>query len=121
VLGRKRVITAAMIVVVIPSVLVALAADVHQLVVWRFIQGLLLPPIFAVMIAYIGDEWPPSEVTGIAGIYTAGASFGGFSGRFVTGTLTDLFGWRPALLTPAPPTPLVAAAPPPLLPPQPHI
>jgi len=99
VLGRKRVITAAMIVVVIPSVLVALAADVHQLVVWRFIQGLLLPPIFAVMIAYIGDEWPPSEVTGIAGIYTAGASFGGFSGRFVTGILSDLIGWRAAFLT----------------------
>jgi predicted MFS family arabinose efflux permease len=99
VLGRKRVITTAMIAVVVPTAMVALAADVHQLVFWRFVQGLLLPPIFAVTIAYIGDEWPPSEVTGIAGIYTAGASFGGFSGRFVTGILTDLFGWRPALLT----------------------
>jgi len=75
-----------------------LAADVHQLVFWRFVQGLLLPPIFAVTIAYIGDEWPPSEVTGIAGIYTAGASLGGFSGRFVTGLLADLFGWRAAFL-----------------------
>ena len=98
VLGRKRVITVAMIVVVIPTAMVALAANVHQLVFWRFVQGLLLPPIFAVTIAYIGDEWPPSEVTGIAGIYTAGASLGGFSGRFVTGLLADLFGWRAAFL-----------------------
>jgi YNFM family putative membrane transporter len=96
VLGRKRVITAAMIVVVVPTAMVALAADVHQLVLWRFIQGLLLPPIFAVTIAYIGDEWPPSEVTGIAGIYTAGSSLGGFSGRFLTGILADHFGWRAA-------------------------
>ena len=98
VLGRKRVITVAMIVVVIPTAMVALAANVHQLVFWRFVQGLLLPPIFAVTIAYIGDEWPPSEVTGIAGIYTAGASLGGFSGRFVTGLLADLFGWRAAFV-----------------------
>jgi MFS family permease len=81
VLGRKRVITAAMIAVVVPTTLVGLAADVHQLVLWRFIQGLLLPPIFAVTVAYIGDEWPPSQVTSIAGIYTAGSSLGGFSGR----------------------------------------
>jgi MFS transporter, YNFM family, putative membrane transport protein len=98
VLGRKRVITAAMIAVVVPTTLVGLAADVHQLVVWRFIQGLLLPPIFAVTVAYIGDEWPPSQVTSIAGLYTAGSSFGGFSGRFLSGLLADLFGWRAAFL-----------------------
>ena len=39
----------------------------RQLVVWRFVQGLLLPPIFAVTVAYIGDEWPPREVAGVAG------------------------------------------------------
>jgi predicted MFS family arabinose efflux permease len=98
VLGRKRVITAAMIAVVVPTTMVAFAADVHQLVFWRFVQGLLLPPIFAVTVAYIGDEWPPSEVTGIAGIYTAGSSLGGFSGRFLTGILADHFGWRAAFL-----------------------
>src|ERR1700754_4301108 len=48
VLGRKRVIAAAMLAVVIPVVCVALATDVPALIVWRFIQGLLLPPIFAV-------------------------------------------------------------------------
>ncbi|MBO0756945.1 MAG: MFS transporter [Bradyrhizobiaceae bacterium] len=98
VLGRKRVITAAMIAIVVPTTFVGLAADVHQLVVWRFIQGLLLPPIFAVTVAYIGDEWPPSQVTSIAGIYTAGSSLGGFSGRFLSGLLADLFGWRAAFL-----------------------
>jgi MFS transporter, YNFM family, putative membrane transport protein len=98
VLGRKRVITAAMIAVVVPTTLVGLAADVHQLVLWRFVQGLLLPPIFAVTVAYIGDEWPPSQVTSIAGIYTAGSSLGGFSGRFLSGLLADLFGWRAGFL-----------------------
>jgi MFS transporter, YNFM family, putative membrane transport protein len=96
VLGRKRVITAAMIAVAVPAVLVAFAPNVPMLIVWRFVQGLLLPPIFAVMIAYVGDEWPSTEVPGIAGIYVAGASVGGFAGRFITGVLADLVGWRGA-------------------------
>ncbi|MPZ39547.1 MAG: MFS transporter [Rhizobiales bacterium] len=96
VLGRKRVITAAMVVVTIPTLMIAFASDLQSLVFWRFVQGLALPSIFAVIIAYIGDEWPAAEVTGMAGIYTSGASLGGFSGRFVTGVLSDLIGWRSA-------------------------
>src|SRR5205823_1801023 len=48
VLGRKRVIAAAMLAVVVPTIGAAFAPDVQALVAWRFIQGLLLPPIFAV-------------------------------------------------------------------------
>jgi predicted MFS family arabinose efflux permease len=58
------------------------------------VQGLVLPPIFAVTVAYIGDEWPPNEATTAAGIYSSGSSLGGFSGRLVTGFLADLIGWR---------------------------
>src|SRR5256885_9516014 len=98
VLGRKRVITAAMFAVVLPMAGAALAQDVAALIAWRFLQGLLLPPIFAVAVAYIGDEWPPSEVAGVAGIYITGSSIGGFCGRFLPGMLGDLIGWRGALL-----------------------
>jgi MFS transporter, YNFM family, putative membrane transport protein len=98
VLGRKRVITAAMLAVVVPMAGAAFAPDVAALIAWRFVQGLLLPPIFAVTVAYIGDEWPPAEVAGVAGIYIAGSSLGGFCGRFVPGVLGDLIGWRGAFL-----------------------
>src|SRR3954471_23356074 len=54
VLGRKRVITAAMLAVVLPMAGAALAPDVPALIIWRFLQGLLLPAIFAVTVAYIG-------------------------------------------------------------------
>jgi predicted MFS family arabinose efflux permease len=92
------VITAAMLAVVVPMAGAALANDVGELVAWRFAQGLLLPPIFAVTVAYIGDEWPPAQVAGVAGIYIAGSSLGGFCGRFVPGVLGDLIGWRGAFL-----------------------
>src|SRR5580700_6440083 len=88
VIGRKRVIAAAMLVLVAPT----------SMIVWRFLQGLVLPPIFAVAIAYVGEEWPPKEAAAVAGVYTSGASLGGFSGRFFTGILADLLGWRTAYL-----------------------
>jgi predicted MFS family arabinose efflux permease len=98
VLGRKRVITTAMFAVVVPMAGAALAADVPALIAWRFLQGLLLPPIFAVTVAYIGDEWPSAEIANAAGIYFAGSSLGGLCGRFIPGVLGDLVGWRSAFL-----------------------
>jgi MFS transporter, YNFM family, putative membrane transport protein len=98
VIGRKRVITAAMLVVVIPMGLIALATSLESMIAWRFLQGLLLPPIFAVAIAYVGDEWPTAEVPAVAGLYITGASIGGFAGRFVPGVLADLIGWRSGFL-----------------------
>jgi predicted MFS family arabinose efflux permease len=98
VLGRKRVIVAAMLIVAVPTIMATLAPTLGALIFWRFVQGLVLPPIFAVTIAYIGDEWPAHEATAAAGVYTSGASLGGFSGRFVTGILSDLFGWREAFV-----------------------
>ncbi|HML08937.1 MAG TPA: MFS transporter [Xanthobacteraceae bacterium] len=94
VLGRKRLIIAAMFAIVVPTLMLTQATSVPQLVFWRFVQGLLVPPIFTVTVAYIGDEWPPSEVTRIAGLYTAGSSLGGFCGRFIPGLVTDFLGWR---------------------------
>jgi predicted MFS family arabinose efflux permease len=98
VLGRKRVIVIAMALVVFPTVMQALAPTLEALIVWKFVQGLMLPPIFAVTIAYVGEEWPRREAAAAAGIYTAGASLGGLSARFVTGVLADLAGWRAAFL-----------------------
>src|ERR1700676_1283087 len=96
VVGRKRLITVAMFAIVVPTVIMTFAASVAQLTFWRFAQGLLLPPIFTVTVAYIGDEWPPADVPRVAGIYMVGTSVGGFCGRFIPGILTDVVGWRAA-------------------------
>jgi MFS transporter, YNFM family, putative membrane transport protein len=94
VLGRKRVIVTAMFVLVVPTLMVALSTSLSALIFWRAVQGLVLPPIFAVTVAYIGDEWPAREATTAAGIYSSGSSLGGFSGRLLTGIIADLIGWR---------------------------
>ena len=96
VIGRKRLITAAMFAITVPTVIMTFAATVPELVFWRFVQGLLVPPIFTVAVAYIGDEWPAADVARVAGLYMVGASLGGFCGRFIPGVLTDVIGWRAA-------------------------
>jgi MFS transporter, YNFM family, putative membrane transport protein len=94
VLGRKRVIVAAMFVLVVPTLMVGLSTSLQALIFWRAVQGLVLPPIFAVTVAYIGDEWPTREAITAAGIYSSASSLGGFSGRMVTGLLADFVSWR---------------------------
>jgi predicted MFS family arabinose efflux permease len=94
VLGRKRLITAAGFAVLVPTLIMTFAMSVPQLVILRFVQGLLLPPIFTVAVAYVGDEWPLADVPRVAGLFISGSSVGGFCGRFITGAIADLVGWR---------------------------
>jgi MFS transporter, YNFM family, putative membrane transport protein len=96
VLGRKRIIAGAMALMVVPTALIALSTSIGELVLWRFVQGLLLPPIFAVTLAYIGDEWPVDEIPGATGAYIAAGGLGGFLGRFLSGIIADHGGWRAA-------------------------
>src|SRR6202012_4619411 len=51
VVGRKRLITAAMFAITVPTVIMTFSASVPEMVMWRFIQGLLVPPIFTVTVA----------------------------------------------------------------------
>lgn len=97
-IGRKRVIVTAMVALIVPTVMIALSTTLPAMVFWRFVQGLLLPPIFVVTVAYIGDEVPIAEATGVAGIYLSGSCFGGFFGRFLCGILVEPYGIRGAFL-----------------------
>lgn len=94
--GRKRLIVAAAYAVIVPTLLIATSPNLPALLLWRFLQGLLLPFIFAVTVAYIGDECDGQEAIRVTGLYTSGTIVGGFSGRFLAGVIADLAGWRVA-------------------------
>ena len=93
-LGRRRLIVGASVLLVVPTVLAAAAPDLDALILCRFLQGLLLPFIFAVTIAYIADECPGGEAIQVTGTYAMGTIFGGFLGRFMAGWVTEYLGWR---------------------------
>ncbi|MDE2198266.1 MAG: MFS transporter [Rhodospirillales bacterium] len=97
-LGRKRLVVAAGLGLVVPTLLVAASTSLGAMILWRFVQGLLLPFIFAVTVAYIGDESSGGQTIRIAGLYSTGAILGGFLGRFVAGIAADFGGWRMAFV-----------------------
>ena len=97
-LGRKRVIVAAAAALLVPTLLVASATSFEALLVWRFMQGLLLPFIFAVTVAYVGEECAGPAAIRVTGLYASGTIVGGFSGRFLAGVIADAFGWRVAFV-----------------------
>ncbi len=97
-LPRKRVIVASVIGVAVPTLLAATSTSLAQLVFWRFLQGIAVPGIIAVVITYIGEEWPPKRVALVMSFYVSGTALGGFIGRVSSGILADWFGWRMSFL-----------------------
>jgi predicted MFS family arabinose efflux permease len=97
-LPRKRVIVASLAGIAIPTLLAATSTSLAQLVFWRFLQGIAVPGTVAVVITYIGEEWPPERVALIMSFYVSGTALGGFIGRVSVGILADRFSWRVSFL-----------------------
>ena len=95
--GRKRLITAAMFAVVVPTLIMTMVASV---------------PAFVFLAVCAGDcccrrsSPSPSPISATngrrrtshasPGSTLSGTSIGGFCGRFIPGVLSDLIGWRVA-------------------------
>lgn len=97
-LPRKRVIVVSLIGVSVPTLLAASSTSLGQLILWRFLEGITLPGIFAVVVTYIGEEWPPDRVALIMSFYVSGTALGGFLGRIISGILAQAFSWRISFL-----------------------
>ncbi|MGB6974074.1 MAG: MFS transporter [Terracidiphilus sp.] len=93
-LPRKRVIVCSLLGISLPTLLAATATSLAQLVLWRFLQGLTVPGVIAVLITYVGEEWPPQKIPLIMSFYVSGTALGGFLGRIVAGILADRYSWR---------------------------
>jgi MFS family permease len=95
--GRKKVIVPALFAMTVTTLLTATGQNLHALIFWRFMQGLFVPGVIAVIIAYINEEFTSRAGTVMAA-YVAGTVFGGFIGRFLTGLLAAQGDWRLAFV-----------------------
>lgn len=91
--GRKRVIVPAAFLLVVPTLFTGFAGSLGQLVFWRFWQGIFTPGIFAVIVAYINEEWDEGAGSAMAA-YVTGTVLGGFCGRMLAALLAMHGSWR---------------------------
>lgn len=93
-LGRKKVIVPAIFALSVPTALAATSPTLRWLIFWRFLQGLCIPGIIAVMIAYINEEFVGRGVGRAMAAYVSGTVFGGFLGRLIPGLVATHWQWR---------------------------
>ena len=97
-IGRRRLIVLSLFALAVPTGLAATARSIPQLVAWRFAQGLVVPGIYAVAVAFVGDTWRAGGVGRAMAALVTGNVIGGFSGRFLAGMSAAALGWRSAFV-----------------------
>ena len=94
--GRKRFIVGSLLFLVLPTTFLAWAQTIEQMIWYRLLQGIAIPGITVVLIAYIGEEFTGKLMTRLMSLYVMGTVLGGFLGRFLLGHLSEWLGWRQA-------------------------
>ncbi|MFD7166478.1 MFS transporter [Streptomyces violascens] len=97
--GRTRMMTVSLAIAVAVGLLVPFAPDVGWLVALRAVQGAAIAGLPASAMAYLAEEVKPKALVAAIGLFVAGNSIGGMSGRILTGWVAQAWGWRAALLS----------------------
>ncbi|MEU8705114.1 MFS transporter [Streptomyces sp. NPDC048565] len=95
--GRRQMMTASLSVAVVVGLLVPFAPSLGWLIALRAVQGAALAGLPASAMAYLAEEVRPKALVAAIGLFVAGNSIGGMSGRILAGWVAQLWGWRVAL------------------------
>jgi MFS family permease len=93
-IGRKRVIVPALFALIVPTALAATSGSLNQLIFWRFLQGICVPGVSVVMMAYLNEEWAGRRLGAAVTAYMSGTILGGFLGRLIAGITAEHMNWR---------------------------
>jgi predicted MFS family arabinose efflux permease len=96
--GRKRVIVTAILLIGLATFGAATARTLPALIVWRAVQGALMPGVFAVVLAYIGEEFPAAVAGRAVAAYVTGNVFGGWFGRYLAAFVAARLPWQDAFV-----------------------
>jgi MFS transporter, YNFM family, putative membrane transport protein len=92
--GRRTLMTVSLAVAVTVGLLVPFAPSLGALIALRAVQGAALAGLPASATAYLAEEVTPKALITAIGLFVAGNSVGGMSGRVITGWVAQEWGWR---------------------------
>ncbi len=96
--GRKNVIVPSLYALTVPTMLVATSHTLKELIFWRFMQGIFVPGVVCVIMAYICEEFAGAHVGKAMAAYVSGSVLGGFLGRYISGIVAQHFRWEHAFI-----------------------
>lgn len=95
-LGRRRVMAGATGLLSLATLGCAFAPTLNWLIALRALQGLLVPGMTAVAVAYAGDRFHAGALARVVAGVMGASVVGGLVGRVGAGAVAALAGWRPA-------------------------
>jgi YNFM family putative membrane transporter len=96
--GRKQLMTASLLASAVLTVAASAAPRWGELLALRALTGVAISGLPAVAMAYVSEEMHPKSIGLAMGLYIGGSGLGGMSGRLIVGVVTDVAGWRTAML-----------------------
>ena len=97
-LGRRSLILFGLAVAGFLTTLISIVPSWPLILLLRCLTGIALANVPAVAMAYICEEVELRSVSRAMGLYIAGSSLGGMSGRLIAGVVAEVAGWRWSLV-----------------------
>ncbi|WP_151550309.1 MULTISPECIES: MFS transporter [Corynebacterium] len=95
--GRGRIMTISLIASILIGLLLPFSPTATWLIIGRGLQGAMIAGVPAVAMALLSEELAPAALAKAIGVYIAGTSLGGLSGRLIPAGVLELSTWRWAL------------------------
>lgn len=95
--GRSRVLIVSALGATALGAALPLAHTAGQLIAMRAVQGALIAGTPAVAMTWLSEELDAADLPGAMGLYIAGNSIGGLSGRLIPAGLLEVTTWRWAM------------------------
>lgn len=96
--GRGRVLVISALAATGIGLLLPIAQNAEQLIAMRALQGAMIAGTPAVAMTWLSEELDHRDLPGAMGLYIAGNSIGGLTGRLIPAGLLEVTSWRWALL-----------------------
>lgn len=92
--GRKFIIVTSLYALAASTFVCAICPSFSSLLATRALQGIFVPGISGVGVAYIGDRVERTRIATYVGIFIAANGMGGLLGRVFSGIVAGTHGWR---------------------------
>jgi YNFM family putative membrane transporter len=90
----KRVMSFAISILVVLEISIYFINDFYLLIFVRLLQGFSIPGVLTSLMTFVSMASEKSMIQRVMSYYIAATILGGFLGRFISGLISKLFGWR---------------------------